>query len=148
MRGFAARRSGPPRPRRHQVRGASGMTLLEVLLAVAILGICLAGIMRGIGACMDVYRSSAFVQRAIGALARAEADWPLTVQSDPEEDLAVDHADLGDGWSFSRTCEPDEDEDALYVLRSEVSLGHGGPGAQFEVIRLMYLPGYGEGGAP
>ena len=130
------------------IRGSRGMTLLEVLLAVAILGVCMAGIMRGIGACMEVYRSSAFVQRAIGALARAESEWPIIVQSDPEEDLAVSGADIGDGWTFSRVCEPDDDEDALYVLRSTVTLGSGGPGAQFETVRLMYLPGYGEGGAP
>lgn len=136
--------NAPPRRLGH----CAGMTLLEVLLAVAILGICLAGIMRGIGACLDVYRSSAFVQRAIGALARAESEWPLEVTSDPEEDLAVANADIGDGWTFSRTCEPDEDEDALYVLRSTVSLGRGGPGAEFETVRLLYLPGYGEGGAP
>ena len=129
-----------------RARARSGMTLVEVLLAVAILGICLTGLMQGMGACMEVFRSSAFVHQAHNALARAEALFPVEVKSDPEEDLAVDSEEIEDapGWTYSRTCEEDDDEDSLYVLRSRVSRGRGGPGAELELVQLLYLPGYGD----
>ena len=129
--------------------GASGMTLVEVLLAVAILGVCLLGLMQGMGACMAVFRSSAFVQQAANAMARAEAQFPLEVETDPEEDLEVAGEEIedSDGWLFSRVCEADEDEDEIYVVRSKVARPGGRGGAsesEFETVRLLYLPGFGK----
>ena len=129
-------------PRRAAAR--SGMTLVEVLLAVVILGICLVGLLQGITAGIDVFRASAFLRQAQNVIARGEAEHPVEVQSDPEEDLAVSDSSIEKGWTFVRTCEPDDDEDALYVLRVKAMKGRGGPGAEFETVRLLYIPGYGE----
>lgn len=129
-------------------KSTAGMTLVEVLLAVAILGVCLLGLMQGLGSCMEVFRASSFVQQAANAMARGEAQFPIVVSSDPEEDLEVRGEEIedADGWTFTRLCEEDADEDALYVVRTKVSRGRGGPGNEFETVRLLYLPGYGENG--
>ena len=40
-------------------RSNSGMTLIEVLMATFILGICIVGLMQGLGACVEVFNAEA-----------------------------------------------------------------------------------------
>ena len=118
-----------------------GMTLLEVLLAIVILGTCLLGIMQGMSACMEAFHASAFVQQAANVLALGEEAHPAIVKNDPVEDLEVPpDSSLLDGWTWERTCEEDEDEDGLWLVRVKVAKGRGGPGNELEIASLRYLP--------
>ena len=119
----------------------AGMTLVEVLLAVAILGVCLAGLMQGLSATMGVFHSSAFVSQAVNVLARGEEAHPAHFENDPVSELEVtpDGAIL-DGWTWARSCEEDEDEDGLWLVRVRVVQGRGGPGHELEVSRRLSLP--------
>ncbi len=121
-------------------RSNSGMTLIEVLLATFILGICIVGLMQGLGACVEVFNASAFIHQAANVLNRGEAEYPMIVKTDPEEDLEVSaDGNLEDGWTFERTVDEDEDEDGLYVVRTKVVKGRGGPGLEQEFVRLVYF---------
>ena len=116
-----------------------GLTLVEVILATAILAVCVLGLMHGFTASFEIFRASAFIHEAANVLSRGEAAHPLHVETDPEEDLAVS-ADSGimDGWTFERTVEEDADEDGLFVVRTRVYKGRGGPGMEQAYVRLIY----------
>lgn len=121
-------------------RSNSGMTLIEVLMATFILGICIVGLMQGLGACVEVFNASAFIHQAANVLNRGEAEYPMIVKTDPEEDLEVSaDGNLEDGWTFERTVDEDEDEDGLYVVRTKVVKGRGGLGLEQEFVRLVYF---------
>ena len=122
------------------MRGRSGTTLIEVLLATLILGICILGLMQGLSACVEVFNASAFIHQAANVLSRGEAAHPMILESDPEEDYPVDaDSSIADGWTFERTVDEDEDEDGLYVVRTKVVKGHGGLGMEQEFVRLIYF---------
>ena len=115
------------RPRQATPGARAGVTLVEVLLAVFILGTCLLGIMQGITACVGVFDASTFVKQASNVLARGDAEHPLVIQNDPVEDLAVaPDGSLLDGWTYERECLEDEDEDGLFLVRTRVARGSGG----------------------
>ena len=96
----------------------SGMTLVEVLLAVVILGICMLGLMQGISASLEIFNASAYIHEAANVLARGDAEHPMIIESDPLVDLVVDpDSSLQEGWTYERTVEEDEDEDGLFVVR-------------------------------
>lgn len=117
------------------------MTLMEVLLAVFILGTCLLGIMQGMTACMETFHASTFVQQAVNVLALGEEAHPGIVKNDPVEDLEVPpDGSLVEGWTWARTCEEDEDEDGLWLVRVKVAKGRGGAGNELEVQSVRYLP--------
>ena len=126
--------------------GRGGVTLVEVLLAVFILGVCLLGIMQGITACVGVFDASTFVKQASNVLARGDAEHPLVLKNDPEEDLAVAaDGSLLDGWTYERECLEDDDEDGLYLVRTRVARGHGGEGNEKVYERLVWFSGAGSG---
>ena len=121
----------------------SGMTLVEVLLTTVILGICVFGLMQGISASLEVFNASAYIHQAANVLNRGDAEHPMIIESDPLVDLVVDaDGSLVEGWTYERTVDEDEDEDVLYVVRTKVVKGQGGPGMEEEYVRLIH---YGQG---
>lgn len=117
----------------------SGMTLIEVLMATVILGTALVGLMQGLSQCLAAFSVARRVQGLQSVLGLGEIAHPMIIESDPVNDLAVDRdSNLIDGYTFERECEEDEDEDALYVLRTKVVYGRGGPGAELEVVRYVH----------
>ncbi|MGI5869814.1 MAG: type IV pilus modification PilV family protein [Kiritimatiellia bacterium] len=122
----------------------SGMTLVEVLMAVVILGVCMLGLMQGISASLEVFNASAYIHQAANVLARGDAEHPMIVESDPVEDLVVSpDSSIEEGWTYERIVEEDEDEDGIYVVRTKVVKGRGGLGMEEEYVRLFY---HGQGG--
>ena len=122
----------------------SGMTLVEVLLAVFVLGVCLVGIMEGIAQCMEVFRAAGVLRQAENVIARGDAEYPFYVKNDPVEDLAVSaDGSLLEGWTYEREVEEDEDEDGLYLVKTSARKGRGGPGNELVVTRLVHFTGSG-----
>lgn len=116
-----------------------GMTLIEVLLATLILGICVFSLMGGMSASLEIFRASATIHEAANVLAEGDAKHPMIVEGDPEEDLEVSaDTDVREGWTYERHVEEDEDEDGLFVVRTKVKKGSGGMGREEEVVRLFY----------
>lgn len=120
------------------------MTLVEVLLAVFVLGTCLVGIMEGMARCMDVFHAAGVVRQGANVIARGDAEHPFYVKNDPVEDLAVSaDGSLLDGWTYEREVEEDEDEDGLYLVTTSVRKGRGGPGNELVVKKLVHWTGTG-----
>lgn len=115
------------------------MTLIEVLLAAVLLGISLTVILMGISSCLSVMRAAKRFQEAQWVLGLGELAYPIKATADVMEDVPVS-ADSGlfEGYSFEREVEEDEDEDGLFVVRTRVFWGSGGPGAAEEVVHLVF----------
>ncbi len=120
----------------------SGMTLVEVLLATVILGVCIVGLMKALSMCVEIFRGASFWQDVATVAAAAEERYPFVVSNDPQEDLTVppDNS-IFDGWTYERTVDDDEDEDGIYKVTIRIIYGNGGPGAEAEFVRLVYSEG-------
>ena len=117
----------------------SGMTLVEVLAAVVILGTVLVGMMEGLGQSFRAFALARRVQTLQTVLSLGELAHPKAVIDDPVEDLAVDpDGTLMDGYTFERECLEDDDEDGLYEVHTRVACGAGGPGAEINVTEVVY----------
>ena len=116
----------------------SGMTLVEVILATVILGVCILGLMTGLSACLEVFRASSYIHEAENVFNMGESLHPSIVETDPVSDLEVSPDEVIKGWTYERTVEEDEEEDGLYIVRTIVKKGRGGSGMQQEYTRLIY----------
>ena len=122
-----------------------GMTLIEVLLAVAILGFGFVVLLTAATRCLAVVKAARGYQEAQWALGFGEAEHPLILK-DEIEDLNVDTVKYENGLTFSRSVDekPDEGDDMkndhLYVVRTRVTWGgRGDQESVEEVVRYVYF---------
>lgn len=134
-------RSFPPISRPHPA-SKQGFTLIELILAIIILGISLAVIYRSIIVSSRMVALSRDRQEVAYVFSLAELAHPLRDIKDIEEDVPVDaDASLKEGYVFSRTVDEKEDpepgveDDGLYVVRSVVTWGEGSN--REEIIRYL-----------
>ena len=119
------------------------MTLIEVLLAAALLGLGLTTLLSGISSCLAVMRASREFQEAQWALSLGELTYPMTEIKDIE-DLEVDaDSSLVEGFTFSRTVDEKEiadslKDDGLYIVRTRISWGGGGEGQAEELVSYVW----------
>ncbi len=99
--------------------GCSGMTLVEVALAVTILAVGLTVLLTSASRCLGVMKASRRYQDAMWAMEKGMAENPLFVTNDVKS-LEVDGREYGE-YMFWRRVEDDEDEDGLYVTRTGVT---------------------------
>ncbi|NLN00765.1 MAG: prepilin-type N-terminal cleavage/methylation domain-containing protein [Lentisphaerae bacterium] len=133
-------------PSRHN--GRAGMTLIEVLLAAALLGLGLVTLLGGLSSCLAVMRAAGEFQQAQWALSLGELAYPVT-QVEEVEDLNVDgDSELVEGFTFSRAVDPKEVEDeltddGLYIVRTRIAWGAGGEGQSEELVSYVWHKGGG-----
>jgi len=119
-----------------------GFTLLEVMLAVLILGLSLAVIYRAIIVDAHMIAVSREREEVAYVFSLGELEHPLRDLNDIEEDapVAPDYS-LKEGYVFERTVDekPDPEQgvedDGLYVVRTIVSWGDGAN--REEVVRYL-----------
>ena len=122
---------------------AGGLTLIEVLLAVAILSIGLVVMLTAIARCLGVLKVSEQYHKAMWAVSAGEAEFPLLRKPDTEpEDYAVDPQDY-DGITYTREVDdPDADSDGheqrLLVIMTKVSWMGRGREQTDELPRYLY----------
>lgn len=116
--------------------GSSGMTLIEVLLAVAIAGAALVILVTGSARCISVFKRSRDYQEAQWYLCLGELEHPLFMTNDVKG-LEVSGVEYGDGYVFSRIIEDDENEDELFVVRTSVTWDRGSKKFTEEVARYV-----------
>ena len=123
-------------------RAVSGMTLIEVLIAIAILGLALVVMLTAISRCLAVLRVSDRYHKAMWALSMGEAEHPLLLEQGGEpHDLEVPGT-VYDGITYVRQIEdPDEDapDAALRLLRVTTTLEWAGRGATQRITVPQYL---------
>ena len=122
----------------------SGMTLIEVLLASAILATGLTAILVCLTTCLGMIRASRVVADAQTVLGLGELKYPMR-SVEELEDLEIDgDTTIAEGYTFSRhvdekELDDDEEDDGLYVVRVRVSWGSGKEGEYEEVVRLVWM---------
>lgn len=126
------------------LRKKGGMTLLEVLFATVILGICVFSLFQCLTMNLEAFRKTDFPQGVANVIALADAKYPFVIKTDPVEDLLVDpDTSLLDGWTFERFCDEDaeeeEDEDGIYLVHIKVTQGSGGAGREAEFFKYIYF---------
>lgn len=116
----------------HRKSAKAGFTLLEVILAVMILGGGLTVIYRAIIVNARMVSVSRERQEVAYVFSLGELEHPLRDIEDIEEDAVVEpDATLREGYIFERTVdekeEPEEgvEDDGLYVVRTIVTWGDG-----------------------
>ena len=129
--------------RQNKNKSRSGMTLLEVLFATVILGICVFSLFQCLAMNLESFRRTDFPQGVANVLALADAKYPFVIKSDPVEDLLVDPDNsLLDGWTYERFCDEDaeeeDDEDDIYLVHIIVKQGSGGIGREAEFFKYIY----------
>lgn len=123
-----------------------GMTLIEVLMAIAILGLALVMMLTAISRSLAVLRVADRYHKAMWALSMGTAEYPDMLPPDGEpEDLVVRDAEY-DGIRFSRTVD-DPDQDApdaeLRLIRLTTTLAWEGRGRD-QFMRIPYYMYYQE----
>ena len=115
-----------------QTHHHAGFTLLEVMLAVIILGGALAVLYRSIIVNVRMIDVSRERQEVAYVFSLGELEYPLRDIEDIEEDAVVDpDPSLKEGYVFERTVDEKEDpeegveDDGLYVVRTTVTWGDG-----------------------
>jgi len=117
-----------------------GLTLIEVLLAVVILGIGAGVLLLATARCLAVARKARHYSTARTLLLRIEAKNPLN-RFEIEEGKTDGNFDDFSGYRWEREVEPVEDENqlGLYTVRTRVFWSDRGRGAFEEVAGLHYI---------
>ena len=131
----------------------AGFTLIEVLLATAIMGAGLLVILSSLGPSLAMIGASKQYQEVQWVFGLSMLKHPMTdfenledIVIEEDSDLAEEDGSLGEGYVFSRTIdektiEDEKFDDGLYVVRSRVQWGEGD--AHEEIIHLIYKKGGG-----
>jgi prepilin-type N-terminal cleavage/methylation domain-containing protein len=125
-----------------------GFTLVEVLLALAILGIGVSVLIATTARCLSVARKARHYETARHLLDRVELEHPF----DPDDTSAASAAGSfgapDDGYAWSRTATAvGEEEDRFYEVRTRIAWSERGYNAGEEVVTYVYAPKPVEGGS-
>jgi len=121
------------------------MTLIEVLLAVVILGAALGALIEAASRALAVVRQANNYEMARRMLGRVEAENPLWL-----EDEIMAGQDGGgfkggpSGWSWTRIIEDygveDEQKEGLFLLTTRVFWSRGNKKGMEETVQYLYVP--------
>jgi len=113
-----------------------GLTLIEVILAVAILSVGMTVLLTAASRCLAVMKTAKNYQIAQWTMNRGEVDYPIVDTNDVRK-LEVDPVLYPGGFTFSRVVEDDDDEDGLFVVRARVSWSKGDRESYEEIVRYI-----------
>jgi len=120
----------------------AGLTLVEVLLALAILGISAGVLMTAVSRCLAVVRLSKNYYEARRILDLGEIDRPLLIKKENNEDKAinldVDSVEYPGGYTFSRRSERSKEIEDLVIVRTRVAWAAHGAQSFEEVTSYLY----------
>lgn len=123
------------------LRRRRGLTLIEVLLAIAILGIGAGVLMLATARCLAVITQSRHYSAAQRLILQVSAEHPLTranLESGTESGRFGD--DPGYTWSREITEPENENRKGLYTVRTRVSWADRGRASFEEVTTWHYIP--------
>ncbi|MBU1694784.1 MAG: prepilin-type N-terminal cleavage/methylation domain-containing protein [Verrucomicrobia bacterium] len=131
------------------VRRRAGLTLIEVMLAIAILGLGLTALIATVSRCIGVVRQAKNFQTARHLLARAELENPLQLEEEIDEGSEEGSFEGGPyGYRWSRTIERlGREEDGLFTVTLRVTWSDRGRSSFEEIVTCVYAPEVKEGGS-
>lgn len=122
----------------------AGMTLIEILMALAILAISAGVLMTATSRCLAVVSTAKNYYEARRILETGELDYPLLVVKKKNEkelkalNLNVGPIDYPRNFTYQRTSERDPDKEDLMVIKTRVSWSAKGKAAFEEVTSYLY----------
>lgn len=116
-----------------------GFTLLEAVVALAILSIGIFVIIETTARCLAVIRVSRNYQTARAVLDRGQAEFPLR-STNTVEDNVVPETEYEGGYTFQRELTAVDGEKKLYVVTTRVTWSETGQAAAEEVVSYLYFP--------
>ena len=125
----------------HNCKQKAGLTLLEVLLAVVILGTGVSALMLGMARCLAVVRTARCRDVARNLLRRVDVEDPIDPKDVEEGETSGTFSDHP-GYTWHRTIEAvDENERAgLFLVTTRVSWSERGRNAYEEIQAYKYAP--------
>ncbi len=117
----------------------NGLTLIEAVLALAILAISVIVFAETTARCFKIVRVSRNYEIARAVLDRGEADFPLR-GTNSINDNEVDGYLYENGFKFSRKLEKLSEEEKVFIVKTRVSWSEYGRDAFEEVVSLLYSP--------
>ena len=117
----------------------SAFTLVEAVLALAILSIGIFVIVEATARCLAVIRVSRHYQTARAVLDRGECDFPLQSTNTVSANV-VQGEELVPGYVFSRELEEVDGETKLYLVTTRVTWSESGQASAEEVVSYLYMP--------
>lgn len=121
-----------------EMKNKSGMTLVESVLALAILSIGIFILIETTAKCLAVVRMARNYQTARAVLDRGESEHPLR-GTNSVEDNTVEPVDY-DGYTFARDLQPVEGEKKLFVVTTKVKWSETGHDSGEELVSYVYCP--------
>lgn len=126
----------------------AGLTLVEVMLALMVLGIGLTALIAAASRCLAVVRQSRSYETSRNLVNRVELEHPLQLEEKIEE--GSDGGDFGfdySGYRWSREIKlVGRKEDGLFEVRTRVMWSERGQESFDEVVTYLYAPEEEEGG--
>lgn len=116
----------------------SGMTLVETVLALAILSIGIFILVETTAKCLAVVRMARNYQTARATLGRGESEYPLRGTNSVEQNK-VEGVDYN-GYVFSRDLQPVDGEKKLYMVVTKVTWSETGHESGEELVSYVYCP--------
>lgn len=129
---------------RNRARRA-GMTLVEVLLAIVILGMSLGALIEAASRALAVVRQARNYEMARRMLGRVDAENPLRLL----DEIAAGQESGGfeggpSGWSWTRTIEDfgegDDQKEGLFQLTTRVFWSQGERRGLEETVQMLFVP--------
>jgi prepilin-type N-terminal cleavage/methylation domain-containing protein len=126
--------------------GRSGMTLVEVILAIAILGSSMVALLVASSRCLTAMKAAQRYQGAQWTMGAAEVDFPIH-ETNEVESLVVEPHEYPGGYEYSRVLDdvPFDEKHSLYLMRIRVKWADRGGETVEEVVRCFYQPKDEEG---
>jgi prepilin-type N-terminal cleavage/methylation domain-containing protein len=133
--GVTARASDYRRQTDHQTR--AGFTLIEALLAVAIMSMSAFAFLSLTSQCLGVASLSRRYHDAVMIMDRGNLDYPLLMTNEVYDNVVAPMSFDG-GYVFTRDVVEDEDEEDLFIVRTRVSWSKRGKKSFEEVETYIY----------
>ena len=126
------------------------MTLVEVLLAVVILGIALGSLVEGASRALAVVRQARNYEMARRMMGRVDVEKPLRLMDEIKAGQeSGDFTDGPAGWTWTRTLEDlgedDEQREGLFKMTTRVQWSQGERPGMEEVVQFLYVPENSDG---
>jgi len=126
------------------------MTLIEVMLAVVILGSALVALLSATSRALAVVRQARNYEMARRMLGRVEAENPIRLMDEITAGQESGSFDGGpSGWSWNRVIEDygmdDEQKEGLFLLTTRVYWTKGSTKGMEETIQYLFVPENSDG---
>ena len=118
-------------------KSRNGFTLIEVMLAVAIMSASAFALLLATSRCLGVASRSRKYHDAVSILDRGELEHPLIVTNEVYENVVGEITYPG-GYTFERTVEGTEEDEDLFIVRTRVTWAARGKSGFEEVAQYLY----------